>query len=131
MPCRGDGVFEDPVTGHCYWYVSETNKDNWLNSQAKCKSWGDSSADLAAISSELEYSFIVSQLGSSLEAWIGGRNLDNDAVDDYVWSNGEQWGYAPSGLPANDPDRPCIRLKLTSFQAKACSELNECLCERD
>jgi hypothetical protein len=130
--CEGDGVFEDPVTLHCYRYVmAVAEEDNWLNTQASCKTWGGPAADLAAISSLIEYTFIVSQLGDMLDMWLGGRNLETDIVDEYVWSNGEPWAYAPDGaLPANDPSKPCIKMKNLAYQPKACAESHKFLCER-
>lgn len=131
--CEGDGVvFEDPATGHCYRYVSVmAEENNWHNTQANCKLWGGPDADLAAISDPLEYAFIVSQIGTTLDMWIGGRNLDADIVDNYVWSNGELWGYAPDGmLPGNDPTKPCIKMKNLAYQPKTCAETHKFLCER-
>jgi Lectin C-type domain len=132
LPCTGDGdVFEDPSTGHCYRRF--TTNTNWPNARAECLSWGGPSADLAAVSGQLEYEFIVGVLGATFEMWLGGRDFDPaDATVGYEWSNGEPWGYSPNGdLPASNPLEPCIRLKDDSFQTRACSAMHDFLCERD
>jgi hypothetical protein len=127
--CEGDGVFEDPVTDHCYRHIE--SGENWLNAEAKCKLWGGQTATLAAISSLPEWTVILAVLGPSHDIWLGGRNFPGDVVDDYVWSNNEPWGFAPDGmLPVNDPTKPCIKLKNVDLQPKACGESHEYLCER-
>lgn len=127
--CQGEGLFEDPASNHCYWYVSAEEK-GWLNAEAACKLWGPG-GHLAAISSAPEYDAIVLELGPMLDMWLGGRNFAMDDVNDYVWSNGEIWRFAPDGnLPANEDGKPCIKLKDLAFQPKKCAETHKYLCER-
>jgi hypothetical protein len=129
FPCEGDGLYEGPM-GHCYHYILV--KDNWLNAQAGCKTWGGSDADLAAISFQAEYDFVAAVPGLPTNMWIGGRDFDPiDTTVGYEWSNGEMWGFSPSGTPpALDPAKPCIKLHNDAFDPHACSEAREYLCER-
>lgn len=131
FPCTGDDeVFEDPATGHCYRRF--TSNENWLNARAQCQVWGGSSADLAAVSAQSEYEFIVSELGATFEMWVGARDFDpKDAAVGYEWSNGEPWGYSPNGnLPVSNPLESCARLKNDAFQPRSCGQQYGFLCER-
>lgn len=88
---------QEPVTFHCYVYEGLLNA--WDGAEAACTSLGPG-WQLAAISSQSERGFLSGAGVLPTQAWLGARDPNND--DQFVWNNGEPWGYAP--WYGNNPD---------------------------
>jgi len=89
----------DSATNHCYRLISSAA--TWHDARDGCISLSPG-YDLAAISTAVEYDFVVSQLPtppSSTRIWIGANDLQREGT--FTWSNGEAWSFT-----AWAPDEP-------------------------
>jgi cysteine-rich repeat protein len=81
----------DTATNHCYRLIASSA--TWHDARDGCTSLSPG-YDLAAISSDVELAFVVSQLPtppSSTRFWIGANDLQVEGT--FTWSNGEPWGF--------------------------------------
>jgi len=125
-------AFGDPTTGHCY--LAPGAVGSWSKLRTVCQDWG---GDLAALSSESEFVFVVEAIPGT-NHWLGGSDDDGDGT--YVWSNGERWGannwaLEPGKYPwaqgqPNLGNPVCLQVKLGAFDSEQCDNGNSGLCER-
>lgn len=103
--------WSDAATHHCYLLVA--NAATWLNARAFCMAL-DPGYDLAAVSSDPEHQFVVSQLPlmSPLRIWLGGN--DQLVEGTFEWSNGEPWGFTvwATGEPNDAMGENCMELRI-------------------